>query len=47
MGLWVVRELVEAMAGSITLETAPGRGATFIISLPIDVREVPETARRK
>jgi len=47
MGLWVVRELVEAMAGSITLETAPGRGATFIISLPIDVREVPDTARRK
>lgn len=35
IGLWVVRELVEAMGGSVTLETAPGRGATFIISLPI------------
>lgn len=34
VGLTVVRELVEAHGGSIEVETAVGRGTTFIVRLP-------------
>jgi len=34
MGLWIVREIVTAMGGSIHVESAPERGATFIVELP-------------
>lgn len=35
LGLWLVRELVQAHAGEITLASTPGAGATFTVSLPI------------
>jgi signal transduction histidine kinase len=35
VGLWIVRELIEAMAGSIHVESAPGMGATFVVVVPI------------
>jgi signal transduction histidine kinase len=34
LGLAVVRELVEAMKGTITVDSAPGRGAAFTVRLP-------------
>lgn len=34
IGLWVVRTLVDAMDGEITLESAPGEGSTFTVELP-------------
>jgi PAS domain S-box-containing protein len=34
MGLWMTRELVTAMGGSIRVESAPGQGATFLVELP-------------
>jgi signal transduction histidine kinase len=34
LGLWIVRNVVEAGGGKITLDSAPGRGASFVISLP-------------
>jgi signal transduction histidine kinase len=37
VGLWVAREVVEAHAGSISVASALGEGATFTIELPIDV----------
>jgi len=37
LGLWVVRHLVEAMEGTITVEDAPGGGALFTVMLPMHV----------
>ncbi|HEX8821951.1 MAG TPA: ATP-binding protein, partial [Archangium sp.] len=34
IGLWIVREIVQALGGSIEVESAPGKGATFTITLP-------------
>ncbi len=34
LGLWVVSRIVSAHKGRITVESAPGRGTTFRISLP-------------
>jgi two-component system, OmpR family, sensor kinase len=35
VGLWVVGQLVEAMAGKIEIESRPGEGSTFIVRLPL------------
>ncbi|MDQ2825348.1 MAG: PAS domain-containing sensor histidine kinase, partial [Actinomycetota bacterium] len=34
IGLYIVRSLVDAMGGRITVETAVGRGSTFTVELP-------------
>ncbi|MBF5042944.1 MULTISPECIES: ATP-binding protein [Myxococcaceae] len=34
LGLWLSRQLVEAMGGSIAVQSAPGQGATFRVRLP-------------
>lgn len=36
VGLWLVRQIVEALGGTITLGSAPHQGATFTITLPRD-----------
>jgi signal transduction histidine kinase len=36
LGLWLVRELVQAHGGEITLVSASGAGATFTVRLPIE-----------
>ncbi|HEU0035944.1 MAG TPA: HAMP domain-containing sensor histidine kinase [Kofleriaceae bacterium] len=38
IGLWLVRNVIEAMGGSIQLDSAPGHGATFTITLPREAR---------
>jgi two-component system, OmpR family, sensor kinase len=35
VGLWLVNQLVVAMGGSIGIESAPGRGASFVVTLPL------------
>ncbi len=35
LGLWIARELVQAMGGSITVRSADGAGATFEVRLPL------------
>jgi signal transduction histidine kinase len=35
IGLWVVRKLVEAMDGAITVSSHPGKGSTFTVMLPL------------
>jgi signal transduction histidine kinase len=34
LGLWIVRHIVETMGGTVELESAPGEGAMFTITLP-------------
>ena len=34
IGLWVVRQLVSSMGGEIALDSAPGQGSTFTVTLP-------------
>jgi signal transduction histidine kinase len=34
LGLWIVRQVVDAMGGSIAVESAPERGSTFTVRLP-------------
>lgn len=45
LGLYISRELVEQMGGSITCESAPGAGASFIVDLPECERPAAESAQ--
>ncbi len=38
LGLWIVRQIVDAHAGSIEVESRPGKGAEFIVALPLAAR---------
>jgi signal transduction histidine kinase/CHASE1-domain containing sensor protein len=33
LGLWIVRRIVEALGGEIRVESVPGEGATFVVTL--------------
>ena len=35
VGLWIVKQLVEAMKGRISVSCTPGVGSTFVITLPL------------
>jgi PAS domain S-box-containing protein len=35
LGLWIVREIVQAHGGKVGFESSPGTGSTFVIELPV------------
>jgi signal transduction histidine kinase/Na+/proline symporter len=35
LGLYIVRQIVDAHGGAVLLDSAPGRGSTFVIELPL------------
>jgi signal transduction histidine kinase/CheY-like chemotaxis protein len=54
LGLAITRQLVEQMGGSIGLESFPGRGSRFLVSIPLEAAQaslvsgsVAETADRR
>jgi signal transduction histidine kinase/ActR/RegA family two-component response regulator len=48
LGLAISKSLVERMGGCLTVESQPGRGATFRFTIPVDVvEECAPPARRK
>jgi signal transduction histidine kinase len=34
VGLWTVKQIVDALAGSVSVDSQPGMGATFTVALP-------------
>jgi signal transduction histidine kinase len=35
LGLWIVRRIVEASGGSVTVQSEPNSGSTFMVALPL------------
>jgi signal transduction histidine kinase len=45
LGLSLVRHIVEAHKGAVAVESTPGKGSKFIISLPVQNSEIAQTMR--
>jgi signal transduction histidine kinase len=46
LGLWITRQIVDAMGGQIAVESRPGEGSTFRVTLPRRVIERSEARGR-
>ena len=45
LGLSLVRHIVQAHGGEVTVQSAPGQGSKFIIKLPVQISEVQQMKR--
>jgi signal transduction histidine kinase/tetratricopeptide (TPR) repeat protein len=46
IGLWLVREIVQALGGTVQVESALGQGATFTVTLPLGGPEQPAASEK-
>lgn len=46
LGLSLVRHIAQAHGGDVSVESTPGRGSTFVITLPLHTSTTPREARR-
>jgi len=46
LGLAIARRLVDRLGGAIALDSRPGEGATFTVTLPLAAADAPPSARR-
>jgi signal transduction histidine kinase len=44
LGLWIVRRIVEAHGGTISVKSRPGEGATFSVEVPLAAPEADRAA---
>jgi signal transduction histidine kinase/CheY-like chemotaxis protein len=47
LGLAISARILGEAGGSLTLESTPGKGSTFTIRMPVDVRKTPGSVSRK
>ena len=47
LGLWIVRQIVEASGGRIEVESELGQGATFTVQLPTELQETDPASPRR
>jgi len=46
IGLWLVREIVQALGGTVQVESALGQGANFTVTLPLSGPEQPAAGEK-